>query len=70
MGHAAAEFMHQKPAPPTEEEGQFLVLTADGKGVPQVKRGALRLAAFEEQAVRPGNRRMATIAMSWAAHEV
>jgi hypothetical protein len=61
MGHAAAEFMHQKPAPPADEEGQFLVLTADGKGVPLVKPEALRLAAFEEKAVRPGNRRMATV---------
>ena len=49
MGHAAAEFMHQKPAPPADEEGQFLVLTADGKGVPLVKPEALRLAAFEEK---------------------
>ncbi len=61
MGHAAAEFMHQKPAPPAAEEGQFLVLTAEGRGVPLVKPEALRLAAFEEKAVRPGNRRMATV---------
>jgi hypothetical protein len=53
--------MHQKPAPPAAEEGRFLVLTADGKGVPLVKPEALRLAAFEEKAVRPGNRRMATV---------
>ncbi|MFN9035572.1 MAG: hypothetical protein ACK5YO_04715, partial [Planctomyces sp.] len=39
----------------------FLVLTADGKGVPLVKPEALRLAAFEEKTVRPGNRRMATV---------
>ena len=38
-----------------------MVLTADGKGVPLVKPEALRLAAFEEKAVRPGNRRMATV---------
>ena len=48
----------------------FLVLTANDEGVPLVKPGALRLAAFEGKAVRPGNRRMATIAMSRAAHEI
>jgi hypothetical protein len=38
-----------------------MVLTADGKGVPLVKPEALRLAAFEEKAVRQGNRRTATV---------
>jgi len=36
-------------------------VTADGKGVPLVKSDAQNLRAFEEKAVRPGNRRMSTV---------
>ena len=32
-------------APPSSEEGEILVLTADGKGVPLVKQDAQRLGA-------------------------
>ena len=70
MGHAASEVMHQKPASPTKDESQFLVLTANGKGMPLVKPRPLRRAAFEGKAVRPGSRRIATIAMSRAAREI
>ena len=61
MGAAADEFLHKRAAPPTSEEGSILVLTADGKGVPLVKSDAQNLRAFEEKAVRPGNRRMSTV---------
>lgn len=62
MGAQAAEFLQRLEPPPPEEEGELLVLTADGKGVPMVQADAARLAAFEERPLRPGNRRMATLA--------
>ena len=61
MGVAADEFLQTRAAPPKSEEGSILVLTADAKGVPLVKSDAQRLRAFEEKAVRPGNRRMSTV---------
>ena len=62
VGEQAATFLEHLPIPPAAEEGQFLVFTGDGKGVPMVKEDARRLAAFEEGDPRPGNRRMATLA--------
>jgi hypothetical protein len=38
------------------------VLSADGKGVPLVKKDAAKFAACEAKPQRPGNRRMATVA--------
>jgi hypothetical protein len=61
MGAAADEFLHKLAAPLKSEEGSILVLTADGKGVPLVKSDAQNLRAFEEKAVRPGNRRISTV---------
>ena len=61
MGAAADEFLQNRAAPAKSEEGSILVLTADGKGVPLVKSDAQRLRAFDEKAVRPGNRRMSTV---------
>jgi len=62
MGAAAAEFLDGLDAPPRNEEGDLLVVTADGKGVPLVQADAARLCCFEERPRRPGNRRMATLA--------
>lgn len=62
MGQEAAEFLDRLGAPPAAEEGELLVLTSDGKGVPMVKADAVRLRCFEERPSRPGNRRMATLA--------
>ena len=61
MGEQAQEFLDRLPTPPTEGEGELLVFTADGKGVPLVKADAQRVPAFDK-AERPGNRRMATLA--------
>jgi hypothetical protein len=58
----AETFVQNREAPPPAEEGELLVMTADGKGVPLVKQDAQRLRAFEEKPQRPGNRRMATLA--------
>lgn len=60
MGGQAREFLDSIPAPLQEEEGELLVLTADGKGVPLVKRDAERVPAFEKRE-RPGNRRIAIL---------
>jgi hypothetical protein len=62
MGIEAAILIDELPIPPKSEEGEVLVTTSDAKGVPLVKEAAARLAAFEEPLVRPGNRRMATLA--------
>lgn len=62
MGAEAAEFLDDLAAPPAAEEGELLVVTADGKGVPMVQADADRLRCFEERPARPGNRRMATLA--------
>jgi len=61
-GAAAGEFLDALPPPPADEEGELLVLTADGKGVPLVHADAVRGKSFEERPQRPGNRRMATLA--------
>lgn len=62
MGTQAGEFLDELPPPPAEEEGELLVQTADGKGVPMVREDAAKLKPFEEKPQRPGNRRMATLA--------
>jgi hypothetical protein len=61
MGEQAEGFLDRLPTPPAQKEGELLVFTADGKGVPLVKADAQRVPAFD-QAERPGNRRMATLA--------
>ena len=61
MGEQAEGFLDGLPTPPAEDEGELLVFTADGKGVPLVKADAQRVPAFDK-AERPGNRRMATLA--------
>lgn len=62
MGAQAEKFLDQLPVPPRDKEGELLVFTGDGKGVPLVKEDVRSLAAFEEPAERPGNRRMAILA--------
>ena len=62
MGERAGEFLDNLDAPPADGEGELLVQTADGKGVPMVREDAMKLKSFEEKPRRPGNRRMATLA--------
>lgn len=61
LGVQAGEFLDHLPKPPPPEEGELLVVSADGKGVPLVRPEAERLPALVERE-RPGNRRMATLA--------
>ena len=65
MGQQAGEFLHRLPTPPKEEEGEFLVVSADCKGVPLVREDAAQVAAFEAAKKRPGNRRMATVTSAY-----
>jgi hypothetical protein len=60
MGQQAERFLDALPKPLAQEEGELLVTTADGKGVPLVKKDAQQVPAFDEKE-RPGNRRMATL---------
>ena len=62
MGERAGEFLDALKTPPADEEGELLVQTADGKGVPLVREDVQQLKSFEEKPKRPGNRRMATLA--------
>ena len=61
VGAAAEKYLDDLPQPPPTEEGELLVSTSDGKGVPLIRDDAERLPAFCARE-RPGNRRMATLA--------
>lgn len=61
MGVDAGEFLDQLPKPAPEQEAEFLVATADCKGVPLLKKDAAKVKAFQTAKKRPGNRRMATV---------
>ena len=61
LGEQAEPFLEELPKPPAKEEGELLVLTADGKGVPMIRKDAQALPAFNASK-RRGNRRVATLA--------
>ena len=58
---AAEVYLDNLATPPFDEEGELLVLTADGKGVPMLRRELSKLPVFDESK-RRGNRQMATLA--------
>ena len=60
MGTQADCFLDSLTTPAVADEGELLVTTADGKGVPLVKQDAQNIPVFDEKE-RPGNRRMATL---------
>jgi hypothetical protein len=62
MGQDAERFLSDLPTPPAKKEGEVLVLSSDGKGVPLVREDAAKVPAFETASKRPGNRRMASVA--------
>lgn len=68
MGAQAEEYLEQLPVPPAEEEGQVLVFTGDGKGVPLVRSDAARVPVCGQPPERPGNRRMATLACVYSVN--
>ncbi len=60
LGLQANDFLHDLPVPPAEQEGQLLITTADGKGVPLLKEDQQPRSLFTAPE-RPGNRRMAIL---------
>ena len=61
VGWQAEHYLDELTAPPVAEEGELMILTGDGKGVPLVKPDLARVPIFDP-AERRGNRRMATLA--------
>ncbi len=61
LGPTADDFLFQVPVPAAKDEGEILVLSADGKGVPMIREAIEKTAAFEKRSY-PGNRKMATLA--------
>lgn len=62
MGCDAEGFLADLPTPAAQEEGEVLVFSDDGKGVPLVREDVAKVPAFETALKRPGNRRMASVA--------
>jgi hypothetical protein len=60
MGEQADRFFESLTKPVVVKEGELLVASADGKGVPLVQQDAEKVPVFDEKE-RPGNRRMATL---------
>lgn len=61
VGHQAEQYLDELAAPPVDSEGELMVLTGDGKGVPLVKPDLASVPIFDPDE-RRGNRRMATLA--------
>lgn len=58
----AEKFLEQAPTPAANEEGELLVLTADGKGVPMIRENVEPVVPFAQGSQRRGSRQMATVA--------
>lgn len=61
MAESSADFFESRPVPKASDEGELMVITADGKGVPMVVKPSRDLLPFEDPLERPGNRKMATL---------
>ena len=66
MGAEAEEYADALPRPAVSEEGELLVATMDAKGVPLIQEAPAIVRAFETRRLRPGNRRMATLAGAYS----
>jgi hypothetical protein len=69
MGDMAKEYSDQLPVPPREAEGEILVTTLDGKGVPLIRESETEtepVKAFQSRRLRPGDRRIATLAGAYS----
>jgi len=62
VGEQAGDYLNALPTPAAEEEGELLVATADGKGVPLIRDNVEAPPVHGPKPSRPGNRRMATLA--------
>jgi len=67
MATAVAEFWTDRPTPPAEQEGELLVCTADGKGIPM--RGGTKAPKGVEppstSGMRPGTKKMALVGATY-----
>ena len=70
MGQQAEAYLDALPTPAAEEEGEVLVATADGKGVPLIRENVEAPPVHGPKPSRPGNRRMATLAwlLEWIVY--
>lgn len=66
MGADAEVFLDRLPTPAADDEGELLVGTMDAKGVPMITEQPAKVKAFEQRKLRPGNRRMATLAGAYS----
>jgi hypothetical protein len=67
MAAAAEEFWAAQPTPPVQSQGEILVCSADGKGVP-MRHGAKAAKAVEppaEAQTRPGTKKMALLGATY-----
>jgi hypothetical protein len=62
LGEQASDYLDSLPTPPVAEEGELLVATADGKGVPLIREQVAATPVHGPKPLRPNNRRMATLA--------
>ncbi len=62
VGRQAETYLNALPPIAAEEEGELLVATADGKGVPLIREDVEAPPVHGSKPTRPGNRRMATLA--------
>lgn len=62
VGQQAEQFLDSLPVPSPNEEGELLVGTGDGKGVPLIREQAAAPPVHGPKPSRPNNRRMATLA--------
>ncbi|MEZ6129199.1 MAG: ISKra4 family transposase [Planctomycetaceae bacterium] len=67
VGLQVEAWLDELAAPQAHEEGELLVLTADGKGVPLITQDARRVPLFDQE-LRRGNRRMATLAAVYSVN--
>lgn len=68
MGAAAETYSDELPRPSAAAEGELLVATLDGKDVPLIREQSSPVKAFETRRLRPGNRRMATVAGAYSVN--
>jgi hypothetical protein len=61
LGEQAGNYLETLPTPPPEEEGELLVASGDGKGVPLIRERVEAPPVHGPKSSRPGNRRMATL---------
>lgn len=61
MEAQAEQFLDNIPKPNSKEEGEFLIGSADGKGVPMIRKDTKQKPAMDDRQERPGNRKMATV---------